>query len=142
MSPATAVTAQELTARDQVNVGVSGSAAPQLRTSAEEEKALKVEPSQRFEYADHVANGIAMRNRTAGTIHLRGAPVPSKVLAGLLYVNFSDETREGRREFPVLFNNTVVSRPKRQITTILAGGWRATTPIWPTSLRSCRSEGI
>lgn len=112
MLPTTAVTAQELAARDQVNVGVSESAAPELRASAEEEKALKVEPSQRFDFADHVANGIAMRNRTAGTIHLRGAPVPSKVLAARLYVNFSDEMREGRRDVPVLFNNTRVVATK------------------------------
>jgi hypothetical protein len=58
-----------------------------------------------------VANGIAMRNRTEGTIHLRGAPVPSKVLAALLYFNFSDESREGRRNVPILFNaNRVIAQ--------------------------------
>jgi hypothetical protein len=59
-----------------------------------------------------VANGIAMRNRTAGTIHLRGAPVPSKVLAALLYFNFSDESREGRRSVPVLFDGNLVVASK------------------------------
>ncbi len=99
ISPSTAVTAQELGARDQIpetrdqiNVGVARSASPQLRRSAEAEKALRVEPTRKFEFADHVANGIALRSRTEGTIHLRGAPVPSRVLAALLYFNFSDES--------------------------------------------------
>jgi hypothetical protein len=110
MSSSATVTAQELGARDQINVGVAKSASPQLRRSAEAEKALKVEPTRKFEYADHVANGVAMRNRTEGTVHLRGAPVPSKVLAALLYFNFSDGSREGRRNVPVLFNaNRVVA---------------------------------
>ena len=104
------VTAQELGAKDQINVGIAKSAPPQVRRSAEAEKALRVEPTRTFEYADHVANGIAMRNRTAGTIHLRGAPVPSKVLAALLYFNFSDGSRDGQRNVPVLFNaNRVVA---------------------------------
>ena len=110
MSPTTAVTAQELEAKDQINVGIAKSASPQLRKSAEAEKVLKVDPNRKFEFADHVANGIAMRNRIAGTIHLRGAPVPSKVLTALLYFNFSDGSREGRRNVPVLFNaNRVVA---------------------------------
>src|SRR5262245_1695968 len=110
LSTATAATAQELTGKDQVNIGTAPSTSAQLRKSAEAEKALKVEPARRFEFADHVANGIAMRNRTEGTIHLRGAPVPSKVLAALLYFNFSDGLREGRRNVPVLFNgNRVVA---------------------------------
>ena len=110
MSPTVAVTAQDLATKDQINVGVAESASPQLRMSAAAEKALKVDPSRKFEYANHVANGIAMRNRTAGTIHLRGAPVPSRVLAALLYFNFSDGSREGRRNVPVLFNaNRVVA---------------------------------
>lgn len=110
MLPTTAVTAQELEGKDQVNVGLAKSASPQLRKSAETEKLLKVDPHRKFEFADHVANGIAMRNRTAGTIHLRGAPVPSKVLAALLYFNFSDGSRDGPRNIPVLFNgNRIVA---------------------------------
>src|SRR4051794_12731195 len=104
MSLSTVVTAQEVGGRDQINVGVARSASPQLRRSAEAEKTLKVEPNRKFEFADHVANGIAMRNRTEGTIHLRGAPVPSRVLAAFLYFNFSDGSREGRRNMPLLFN--------------------------------------
>ena len=110
LSPPIVVSAQELGARDQINVGIAKSASPQVRRSAEAEKALRVEPTRTFEYADHVANGVAMRNRTAGTIHLRGAPVPSKVLAALLYFNFSDGSRDGQRNMPILFNaNRVVA---------------------------------
>lgn len=104
MSLATVVMAQESPDKDQVNVGAAPSASPQLKLSAEAEKALKIEPGRRFEFADHVANGIAMRNRTSGTIALRGAPVPSRVLAALLYFNFSDGSREGQRNVPVLFD--------------------------------------
>ena len=106
----TVVIAQELGASDQINVGTAKSASPQVRRNAEAQKALRVEPTRTFEYADHVANGIAMRNRTAGTIHLRGAPVPSKVLAALLYFNFSDGSRDGQRNVSILFNaNRVVA---------------------------------
>ena len=45
MSSSATVPAQELGARDQINVGVAKSASPQLRRSAEAEKALKVEPT-------------------------------------------------------------------------------------------------
>jgi hypothetical protein len=102
--PPGAGVAQELGASEEINVGAARSASPQLRSSAEAEKSLRIDPSRRFEFADHIAHGIAMRNRTAGTIHLRGAPVPSRVLAALLYVNFSDGSRDGRRNLPVLFN--------------------------------------
>jgi hypothetical protein len=104
LSPSTVLVAQELGGSDQINVGIAKSASPQVRRSAEAEKGLRVEPTRTFEYADHVANGVAMRNRTAGTIHLRGAPVPSKVLAALLYFNFSDGSQDGQRIVPVLFN--------------------------------------
>jgi hypothetical protein len=104
------VAGQEFGDKDQINIGIAKSASPQLRTSAEAEKMLKLDPSRKFEFADHVANGIAMRNRIAGTIQLRGAPVPSKVLAALLYFNFSDDLREGPRSVPVLFNaNKIVA---------------------------------
>src|SRR5262245_39181920 len=112
LSTATAATAQELTGKDQVNIGTAPSTSAQLRKSAEAEKALKVEPGRRFEFADHVANGIAMRNRTSGTIALRGAPVPSRVLTALLYFNFSDGSREGRRNVPVLFDGNLIVADK------------------------------
>jgi hypothetical protein len=143
LSPATVVATQERGAKDQINVGIAKSASPQVRRNAEAEKALRVEPTRTFEYADHVANGIAMRNRTAGTIHLRGAPVPSKVLVALLYFNFSDGSRDGQRNVPVLFNANRVVATRPAITTIHAGEWRAITPMWrrhPTSADWRRSE--
>ena len=51
MSSWTAVTAQEVGARDQINVGVATSASPQVRRSAEAEKALRVEPTRKFEFS-------------------------------------------------------------------------------------------
>src|SRR5215470_16860468 len=108
MATTTAVTAQEVTDKDQVNVGAAPSTTAQVRKSAEAEKGLRLEPTRKFEFADHVANGVAMRNRTSGTIALRGAPVPSRILAALLYVNFSDGSREGQRTVPVLFDGNLV----------------------------------
>jgi len=96
LSLPTVTIAQELGGSDQINVGIAKSASPQVRRNAEAEKGLRVEPTRTFEYADHVANGVAMRNRTAGTIHLRGTPVPSKVLAALLYFNWVFAESSGR----------------------------------------------
>jgi len=110
--PTSAVTAQEVTVKDNINVGIAESASPQLKKSAAADKSLKLDPNRRFEFADHVANGVAMRNRTAGTIHLRGAPVPSRVLVALLYFNFSDGAREGRRSMPVLFDANLITAEK------------------------------
>jgi hypothetical protein len=112
LSTATGATAQELTGKDQVNIGIAPSTSAQLRKSAEAQKGLKVDPSRKFEFADHVANGVAMRNRTSGTIALRGAPVPSRVLTALLYFNFSDGSREGRRTAPVLFDGNLIVADK------------------------------
>ena len=108
LSTATVASAQEFTGKDQVNIGIAPSTSAQLRKSAEAEKALKIEPGRSFEFADHVANGVAMRNRTSGTIALRGAPVPSRVLTALLYFNFSDGSREGTRTAPVLFDGNLI----------------------------------
>ena len=134
ISPATVLDAQELTAREQINVGVAQTASPQLRASAEAEKQLEVNPTRRFEYADHVANGIAMRNRTAGTIHLRGAPVCQAAYWRLSFTSTSRTNREkagGTSPFSSTPTGWSPRRPK--ITTIHAGEWRATTPMWRTS---------
>ena len=70
-----------------------------------------IEPSFKFQEASHVTNGVALRNRTSGTIHLRGVPLRRKVIAALLYWNFLDDKEIGREEFPVLFNgNKVIGR--------------------------------
>lgn len=72
----------------------------------------EVDPSFKFKQASHVANGVALRNRTSGTIHLRGVPVGSKVLQALLYWNFSDRNEEGPNRLPVLFSGNVVMGTK------------------------------
>lgn len=53
-----------------------------------------------------------MRNRSSGTIHLRGIPIRSKPLSALLYFNFSDGSREGADTSPVLFNGNVLIAKK------------------------------
>src|SRR5688500_17130278 len=48
---------------------------------------------QRFVHytrAEHVANGTTLRDRTSGTIQLRGVPANRPVLAAYLYWNISD----------------------------------------------------
>lgn len=64
----------------------------------------ELKPSYEFADAAHVANGISMRNRTAGTIHLRGIPYKSKIVKALLYFNFLDMNQSGEYRFPILFN--------------------------------------
>ena len=59
--------------------------------------------------ADHVANGVAMRNRTSGTIHLRGVPNGSTVALALLYWNFIDNNKVGPTSMPALFNGNLVT---------------------------------
>ncbi len=73
----------------------------------------RIGPTYRFEHARHVTNGVAMRNRTDGTIHLRGVPARRKVLAALLYWNFLDDEEVGTNRFPVLFNGNKVNGVKR-----------------------------
>ena len=71
----------------------------------------RVRPTYRFNRARHVVNGVAMRNRTDGTVHLRGVPARRRVLAALLYWNFLDDEEIGTRTFPALFNgNKVIGR--------------------------------
>ena len=110
MSLSTTVTAQELGTRDQINVGAARSASPQLKMSAEAEKALKLSrpESSNLPIMWRMASRCATARRVPS--HLRGAPVPSRVLAALLYFNFSDGSREGRRNVPVLFDgNRIVA---------------------------------
>ena len=73
---------------------------------------LKPEPTFEFKEAEHVINGVALRNRNAGTIHLRGVPQQRRVLRALLYWNFSDERDEGPRALPILFNGNNVRGEK------------------------------
>ena len=104
--PLTTLHAQD---EKQVNIGLLKSTSPRLEAQDVEAKA---EPSHRFDLADHVANGIAMRNRTSGTIHLRGIPIRSTPLRALLYFNFSDGNEKGADSTPVLFNGNVLTAKK------------------------------
>lgn len=68
-----------------------GAADKDVEALSQRDDVLKnVEPSFRFLDVKHVANGIAMRNKKAGHIHLRGIPVGSKIVKALLYWNYSD----------------------------------------------------
>ncbi len=97
----------------QINIGSLESASPRPASKAVQERAEEqLKPSHQFEFADHVANGVAMRNRTSGTIHLRGIPIRSKPLRALLYFNFSDDKEEGASSNPVLFNGNVITAKK------------------------------
>jgi len=100
----------EYPVEERVNTGLFESADPKPVVAREIER--KIKPSFEFDGADHVANGVALRNRTSGTIHLRGVPVGSKVLQALLYWNFSDRNKEGLDTFPVLFNGNLLNGKK------------------------------
>ena len=69
---------------------------------------IQADPSYEFDKADHVANGIAMRNRTSGTIHLRAVPKGSQVVLSLLYWNISDGNATGKDSMPILFNGNLI----------------------------------
>ncbi len=82
-----------------------------MRGSVSADVEIQVDPSYHYDKADHVANGIAMRNRTSGTIHLRGVPAGARVIQSLLYWNFSDNFQSGPDTMPVLFDgNLIISR--------------------------------
>lgn len=97
----------------QINTGAFETASPRPTSKAVLERGdQRLEPSQTFQFADHVANGVAMRNRTSGTIHLRGIPIRSKPLRATLYFNFSDGSEKGADTSPVLFDGNVVNATK------------------------------
>jgi hypothetical protein len=66
-----------------------------------------------FVNAAHVANGVALRNRDSGTIHLRGVPSGNTVIKAYLYWNFSDTAAIGSTTTTALFNGNVVIGNKR-----------------------------
>lgn len=80
--------------------------------AAQSDITITVPPYMPFVQAAHVANGVALRNRTAGTIHLRGVPVGSTVLKAYLYWNFSDSNTVGAATSPALFNGNLVKGTK------------------------------
>jgi len=65
-----------------------------------------------FLNAEHVANGVALRNRVSGTIHLRGVPAGRSVKAAYLYWNFSDDSAVGAATAAALFNGNAVTGTK------------------------------
>lgn len=76
---------------------------------------LNIAPTFKFEKAAHVAGGVALRNRTSGTIHLRGmryimgnSMTHSKIVKAFLYWNFSDKNIYGSPQRSALFNGNVV----------------------------------
>ncbi|MDJ0840471.1 MAG: DUF3344 domain-containing protein [Acidobacteriota bacterium] len=80
----------------------------QVGPAPQAEVSLDMEPSFKYDRADHVANGVAMRNRTSGTIALRGVPTDARVIQSLLYWNFSDGNEKGADTMPVLFNGNLI----------------------------------
>jgi len=56
---------------------------------------LHINPVFVFAGAEHVANGVALRNAARGTIALRGIPLGSTVVKAYLYWNFSNMSAVG-----------------------------------------------
>ncbi|GAB61060.1 MAG: DUF3344 domain-containing protein [Candidatus Jettenia sp.] len=71
-----------------------------------------VDPINVISNASHVANGIALRNKTSGWIPLRGVPDGSTVVKAFLYWNFSDTNATGLGSV-VVFNGNRVNGIKR-----------------------------
>lgn len=72
------------------------------------EVSKEVQPSYTFEYADHVANGTMMRNRSSGTIQLRGVPQKAEVLKGLLYFSYIDQYPDNDQNPQILFDGNLL----------------------------------
>jgi hypothetical protein len=74
-------------------------------------KVDQVDPIFKADRVSHVANGVALRNRTRGFIHSRGVPRGSEVVRSFLLWNLSDSQREGADTMPVTFDgNLIVGR--------------------------------
>ena len=69
---------------------------------------VTISPFITFSNSSHVANGVALRNRTSGTIHLRGVPISSPVVKAFLYWNYSDMVAIGATTSPALFNGNLI----------------------------------
>ena len=65
-----------------------------------------------FRTAQHVANGVALRDRVSGTIHLRGVPAGRALIAAFLYWNVSDGSAVGAGAAAALFNGNSVTGTK------------------------------
>jgi hypothetical protein len=73
---------------------------------------ITVLPSFLESGVDHVANGVALRNRCIGTIQLRGIPPGSTVRRALLYWNYMDGFAVGASSDTELFNGNGVRGTK------------------------------
>jgi hypothetical protein len=67
-----------------------------------------VRPMFTADRVSHVANGVALRNRSRGYIHSRGVPAKSTVVRSFLLWNLSDSEAVGKDTMPVLFDGNVV----------------------------------
>jgi hypothetical protein len=65
-----------------------------------------------YTQAAHVASGIVMRNRTEGTIGLRGVPAGASLRRAYLYFNYSDTAAIGAVSSTVLFDGNAVKGVK------------------------------
>jgi hypothetical protein len=74
--------------------------------------AVTVTTTDFYTQAAHVANGIVMRNRTEGTIGLRGVPAGASLRRAYLYWNYSDTTAIGGATSTVLLDGNAVKGVK------------------------------
>ncbi|RJR42608.1 MAG: DUF3344 domain-containing protein [Deltaproteobacteria bacterium] len=73
---------------------------------------VTVAPAFTLRDVKHVANGVALRNRASGWIHLRGVPPGSTVIRAHLYWNISDGLVKGPAS-SATFNGNLVAGLKR-----------------------------
>ncbi len=73
---------------------------------------LEVEPSISYERAAHAANGVALRERVGGTIHLRGVPEGAFILNAYLYFSYLDTMEIGNNWAGVIFNGNLINAQK------------------------------
>ncbi|UJS16063.1 MAG: DUF3344 domain-containing protein [Candidatus Jettenia sp.] len=72
-----------------------------------------IAPNVTISNAGHVANGIALADKTSGWISLRGVPNGSTIVRAFLYWNFSDTNATGFGGSAVVFNGNRVNGFKR-----------------------------
>jgi hypothetical protein len=73
---------------------------------------VSVAPSFSIANSDHVANGVALRDRCSGTIGLRGIPTGSTINNAFLYWNYMDTNVTGPATDTELFNGNLVTGTK------------------------------
>jgi hypothetical protein len=73
---------------------------------------VDITPSFFTSGVDHVANGVALRNRCTGVINLRGIAPGSTVKSAYLYWNYMDSSVVGAATDTELFNGKIVTATK------------------------------